>query len=195
MSDIPAPAETAARALLASATRHALIIVGTWLISHGALDAKVVDDATGPIVDAIVGTIMVGGAMAWDQIRAAIAHRRFARPWSAWAALNAPAPAQEPRAPYHQPSTMLLGAGPLSPLPTLRPTALGPEPDLQTENIPMSSIIVKIEHDVLDFLHAAGKAVETVVLTEVQAAVAAAKQTPLGTLAQSLIQIFDSHRT
>lgn len=47
MHNLPAPAEIVVRALLASAIRHLLVALGTWLISHRA-DQKVVDNAHRP---------------------------------------------------------------------------------------------------------------------------------------------------
>ena len=63
----------------------------------------------------------------------------------------------------------------------------------------MSSIFAEIGDDILALIKGAGKTVVPIILSDVQVAVAGAKQAPLGslgtvgTLAQSLIQIFEPH--
>ncbi|WP_404711471.1 hypothetical protein [Sphingomonas sp. MMS24-J13] len=85
MSDIPAPAATAARALLASAVRHALTAAGTALVTRGLVDQGAVDGFMATGVEMVVGALIVAGATCWGQFRAWMSHGRFA---AAWAALN-----------------------------------------------------------------------------------------------------------
>ena len=87
MPDIPAPAATAARALLASLVRHFLTALGTALVTRGAVDQGAVDGYMATAVEMVVGALIVAGATGWGQLRAWLSHGRFA---AAWAALNAP---------------------------------------------------------------------------------------------------------
>ena len=85
MPDIPAPAATAARALLASAVRHSLTMAGAALVTRGLVDQGAVDGAIPTLVEVMVGTLLAAGATGWGQLRAWLAHGRFA---AAWAVLN-----------------------------------------------------------------------------------------------------------
>ena len=49
----------------------------------------------------------------------------------------------------------------------------------------MSSIFAEIGEDILAIIKGAGKTIVPIILSDVQVAIAAAKQTPIGTLAQS----------
>ena len=89
MPDIPAPAATAARALLASAVRHTLTMAGAALVTRGLVDQGAVDGAIPTLVEVMVGTLLAAGATGWGQLRAWLAHGRFA---AAWAVLNGPDP-------------------------------------------------------------------------------------------------------
>lgn len=83
MPDLPAPAETAVRALLASAVRHALVVAGTALVTRGIVDQGVVDGAIPTLVETIVGTLLVAGATGWAQLRAWLAHDHLTTLWLA----------------------------------------------------------------------------------------------------------------
>jgi hypothetical protein len=89
--DAPAPAATAARAILAAVVRHAITAAGTALVAHGYLDQATADAATSPIADEAVGALMIVGAGAWGAIRARLSHTRWA---AAWAALQGDPPPQ-----------------------------------------------------------------------------------------------------
>lgn len=88
MPDIPAPATTAGRALLASAVRHALTAIGSMLVTRGIVDQGAVDGFMATAVEMIVGSIIVAGATGWGQLRAFISHTRWASALAAAEASN-----------------------------------------------------------------------------------------------------------
>ena len=90
MSDAtPAPAATAARAILAAIVRSILKIVGTALVTRGLVDQGTIDGALPMLAETIVGAALVAGASAWSIVRAYLSHTRWA---AAWRALRAPGP-------------------------------------------------------------------------------------------------------
>lgn len=85
MTEIPAPAATAARAIAGAVLRHALTIAGTALVARGYVDQETAHNAVPPIADYLVGAAMATASASWAGLRAWFAHTRFA---AAWAALN-----------------------------------------------------------------------------------------------------------
>jgi hypothetical protein len=83
MPDLPAPAATAARALLASLVRHVLTAIGTALVTRGWVDQGAVDGYMATAVEMVVGVLLAGGSLAWGQVRAYLSHTRWQRAWDA----------------------------------------------------------------------------------------------------------------
>lgn len=83
MSEISAPAATAARAIAGAVVRSLLKIAGTALVTRGLVDQGTVDGAIPMFSEEIVGVLLVGAASSWSIIRAAITHTRFAAAWRA----------------------------------------------------------------------------------------------------------------
>ena len=83
MPDTPAPAATAARALLASLVRHVLVMIGTALVTRGLVDQGTVDGYMATAVEMVVGALIVAGSTAWGQFRAFWSHTRWAAAWKA----------------------------------------------------------------------------------------------------------------
>jgi len=85
MTDIPAPAATAARAILGTLARTGLKIVGTALVTRGVIDQGTADGVVPMLAEEVVGLICVGAGSLWSVARARLTHTRFA---AAWRALN-----------------------------------------------------------------------------------------------------------
>ncbi|UAK24170.1 Pam3-gp28 family putative phage holin [Sphingomonas nostoxanthinifaciens] len=158
MSDLPAPVATAVHALLASLVRHALVAAGSALVTRGIVDQGAVDGFIATMVETIVGTLMVAGATGWAQARAFLSHTRWP--------------------PHGRRSTSSPHLFP--PLPPVRPAALAPSPDLQSENIMSKLFVGFLNSAQLTALHAAGHAVEQFALSETQKVVATLKATSIG---------------
>lgn len=82
-TDAPAPAATAARAILASQIRHALIILGTLAISRGVATQGQVDAIEPALVDYLVGIALALAGTIWSVATARLSHSRWAVAWAA----------------------------------------------------------------------------------------------------------------
>lgn len=85
MPDAPAPAATAARAILAAILRHVITAAGMALVAHGYVDQGTVSNAIEPIAECLLGALIMSGSAGWSAARAFLSHSRWA---SAWAALH-----------------------------------------------------------------------------------------------------------
>ena len=83
MSEISAPAATAARAITGAVVRSLLKILGTALVTRGLVDQGTVDGAIPMLAEEIAGSLLVAAASGWSVVRAAITHTRFAAAWRA----------------------------------------------------------------------------------------------------------------
>lgn len=83
MPDLPAPAATVGRALLASLVRHGLTALGAALVTRGIVDQGTVDGYMATAVEIVVGGLLSAGATLWGQRRAYLSHSRWAAAWAA----------------------------------------------------------------------------------------------------------------
>lgn len=72
------------------------------------------------------------------------------------------------------------------------PLLAEPAPSKENDMSTVSTILIEVETDVLDFLKSAGKELKSFALTETAKLVAEVKATYVGTVAMNLIQVFDS---
>lgn len=83
MPDAPAPAATAARAILGGQVRHALTALATLAITHGVATQGQADAIVPPLVDYLTGAALLGVSTLWSARRAIFDHSRWARAWAA----------------------------------------------------------------------------------------------------------------
>jgi hypothetical protein len=87
---VPNPASTAARSIAGALARHALTLIGAYLVHHGWAEEGTVNAAVSPIADYLVGGAIVVASASWSALRARAAHWRWVQ------ALYAPALPRSP---------------------------------------------------------------------------------------------------
>ncbi len=78
-----APAASAANAIAGALIRHGITAAGTALVAHGYLDQQIVDSATDPLADYLLGAGLVAGSAIWSAGRASLMHSRWVQAWIA----------------------------------------------------------------------------------------------------------------
>lgn len=203
----PMPVDVAASVVTSQVKAQVRIILAAAagaMVGKHILPASMNNDA---MLDAVCALIFGGIAAGWQWARTQLEHSRWWR-----LAVDPRVPADLVRPDVKSIATVLDGAAPAPPAPSAAPfqwppvdrpaspnrsaaVPIDPLPEVpaSTQEQPNMGIIVEIEDDVLSFLRAAGKAVETFALSEGQKLVAAAKETFVGTAVTNIISALESN--
>lgn len=83
MTDIPAPAASAAKAIAGALIRHALTAAGTAIVARGVIDQQTADGITGAAGDYVLGAGLALASAGWGVLRARAVHWRWVQAWIA----------------------------------------------------------------------------------------------------------------